>query len=138
MLYETQNKITTLTEQDVEEICQMYRSGELVIDIRKRFHISRERMKQILEERSVEREVPVKRGRPLKARNEGNLEYPKFPLDWCEDWDVARMILTGERKIPTRLRKRFCRGKIPGARILEWLKENQGYKWKMPATEKKE
>lgn len=85
MLYETQNKITTLTEQDVEEICQMYRSGELVIDIRKRFHISRERMKQILEERSVEREVPVKRGRPLKARNEGNLEYPKFPLDWCED-----------------------------------------------------
>lgn len=138
MLYETQNKITTLTEQDVEEICQMYRSGELVIDIRKRFHISRERMKQILEERSVEREVPVKRGRPLKARNEGNLEYPKFPLDWCEDWDVARMILTGERKIPTRLRKRFCRGKIPGARILEWLKENQGYKWKMPVTEKKE
>ena len=138
MLYETQNKRSTLTEQDVEEICQMYRSGELVIDIRKRFHISRERMKQILEERSVEREVPVKRGRPLKARNEGNLEYPKFPLDWCEDWDVARMILTGERKIPTRLRKRFCRGKIPGARILEWLKENQGYKWKMPVTEKKE
>lgn len=138
MLYETQNKRTTLTEQDVEEICQMYRKGELVIDIRKRFHISRERMKQILEERSVEREVPVKRGRPLKAKNEGNLEYPKFPLDWCEDWDVARMILTRERKIPTRLRKRFCRGKIPGARILEWLKENQGYKWKMPATEKKE
>ena len=138
MLYETQNKRTTLTEQDVEEICRMYRSGELVIDIRKRFHISRERMKQILEERSVEREVPVKRGRPLKARNEGNLEYSKFPLDWCEDWDVARMILTGERKIPTRLRKRFCRGKIPGARILEWLEENQGYKWKMPATKKKE
>ena len=138
MLYETQNKRSTLTEQDVEEICQMYRGGELVIDIRKRFHISRERMKQILEERGVEREVPVKRGRPLKVRNEGNLEYPKFPLDWCEDWDVARMILTGERKIPTRLRKRFYRGKIPGARILEWLKENQGYKWKMPATEKKE
>lgn len=138
MLYETQNKRTTLTEQDVEEICQMYRKGELVIDIRKRFHISRERMKQILEERSVEREVPVKRGRPLKARNEGNLEYPKFPLDWCEDWDVARMILTGERKIPTRLRKRFCRGRIPGARILEWLQENQGYKWKMPATKKNE
>ena len=138
MLYETQNKRTTLTEQDVEEISQMYRKGELVIDIRKRFHISRERMKQILEERSVEREVPVKRGRPLKARNEGNLEYPKFPLDWCEDWDVARMILTGERKIPTRLRKRFCRGRIPGARILEWLQENQGYKWKMPATKKNE
>lgn len=138
MLYETQNKRSTLTEQDVEEICRMYRGGELVIDIRKRFHISRERMKQILEERGVEREVPVKRGRPLKVRNEGNLEYPKFPLDWCEDWDVARMILTGERKIPTRLRKRFYRGKIPGARILEWLKENQGYKWKMPATEKKE
>ena len=138
MLYETQNKRSTLTEQDVEEICRMYRGGELVIDIRKRFHISRERTKQILEERGVEREVPVKRGRPLKVRNEGNLEYPKFPLDWCEDWDVARMILTGERKIPTRLRKRFYRGKIPGARILEWLKENQGYKWKMPATEKKE
>lgn len=137
MLYETQNKRTTLTEQDVEEICRMYRGGELVMDIRKRFHISRERLNQILEERSVEREVPVKRGRPLKARNEGNLEYPKFPLDWCEDWDVARMILTGERKIPTRLRKRFCRGKIPGARILEWLEENQGYKWKMPATKKK-
>ena len=53
MLYETQNKRTTLAEQDVEEICRMYRGGELVMDIRKRFHISRERMNQILEERGA-------------------------------------------------------------------------------------
>lgn len=68
MLYETQNKRTTLTEQDVEEICRMYRGGELVMDIRKRFHISRERLNQILEERGVEREVPVKRGETVKSK----------------------------------------------------------------------
>lgn len=136
----TVSNATPLDDKDIVEICLMYRNGRKLRDIQELYHISYNRLKRILREQDVERKIKPSRGTPLEkdVLTDVQDEYWGIPLRILEDWDVAHMILTGERMIPTRMKKRFCRGKIPGARILEWLEENQGYKWKMPATEKKE
>lgn len=131
----TVSNATPLDDQAILEICLMYRNGRKIRDICKTYHISYNRLKKILEEQGVERKVAPSRGTPLKEDVPD--EYWGIPICVLEDWDVACMILTGERMIPTRMKKRFCRGKIPGCVILDWLEKNQGYKWKKPVIRKK-
>lgn len=135
----TISNATPLDDQAILEICLLYRNGRKIRDIQNAYHISNNRLKKILEEQGVERKVAPSRGTPLKEDVLADVtdEYWGIPVSVLEDWDVACMILTGERMIPTRMKKRFCRGKIPGCVILDWLEKNQGYKWKKPVIRKK-
>ena len=128
-----------LDDQTILEICLAYRNGRKIRDIQNAYHISNNRLKRILREQGVERKVKPSRGTPLPEDVPADVpdEYWGIPVCVLEDWDVACMILTGERMIPTRMKKRFCRGKIPGCVILDWLEKNQGYKWKKPVIRKK-
>lgn len=135
----TVSNATPLDDQAILEICLMYRNGRKLRDIRNTFHISYNRLEGILMELGVERKVKPSRGTPLPedVPEDAPDEYYGIPIYVLEDWDVACMILTGERMIPTRMKNRFCRGKIPGCVILDWLEKNQGYKWKKPVIRKK-
>lgn len=135
----TVSNATPLNDQAILEICLMYRNGRKLRDIRNTFHISYNRLKKILEEQGVERKIKPSRGTPLPedVPTDTPDEFCGIPIYALEDWDVACMILTGERMIPTRMKKRFCRGKIPGCVILDWLEKNQGYRWKKPVIRKK-
>lgn len=125
----TNSNTTPLDDQAVREICWMYRNGRTIKDIQKTYHISFKRLKKILEEQGAKRKVELHRGTPSpEAVPAEPLEYRGIPLWIYEDWDVACMILAGKRIIPTRMKNRFCRGKIPGCIILDWLEENQDYK----------
>lgn len=131
----TVSNATPLDDKDISEICLAYRNGRKLRDIRNAYHISYNRLEGILMELGVERKIKPSRGTPLPADVPD--EYWGIPIRILEDWDVARMILIGEMLIPTRMKKRFCRGKIPGCVILDWLEKNQGYKWKKPVIRKK-
>lgn len=135
----TVSNATPLNDQAIIEICLMYRNGRKLKDIRNAYHISYNRLKRILMEQGVERKIKPSRGTPLPedVLEDAPDEYWGIPIYVLEDWDVACMILTGERMIPTRMKKRFCRGKIPGCVILDWLEKNHGYKWKKPVIRKK-
>lgn len=135
----TASNATPLDNQAILEICLMYRNGRKLSDIRNAYHISYNRLEGILMELGVERKIKPSRGTPLPGDVPADApdEYWGIPMCVLEDWDVARMILTGEKMIPTRMKKRFCRGKIPGCVILDWLEKNQGYKWKKPVIRKK-
>ena len=135
----TVSNATPLDDKDIVEICLMYRNGRKLRDIQEVFHISYNRLKRILREQDVERKTKPSRGTPLEkdVLTDVQDEYWGIPLRILEDWDVARMILTGERMILTRMKKRFCRGKIPGCVIIDWLEKNQRYKWKKPVIRKK-
>ena len=135
----TVSNATPLDDQAILEICLMYRNGRKLRDIRNAYHISYNRLKKILEEQGVERKVKPSRGTPLPedAQTDAPDGYWGIPIYVLEGGDVACMILTGEKMIPTRMKKRFCRGKIPGCVILDWLEKNQGYKWKKPVIRKK-
>ena len=135
----TVSNATPLDDKDISEICLAYRNGRKLRDIQDAYHISYNRLTRILREQDVERKIKPSRGTPLADDVPADApdEYWGIPLCTLEDWDVACMILTGERMIPTRMKKRFCRGKIPGCVILDWLEKNQGYKWKKPVIRKK-
>ena len=135
----TVSNATPLDDRDIAEICLLYRNGRKLRDIQDAYHISYNWLKRILREQDVERKIKPSRGTPLAEDVPADApdEYWGIPIRILEDWDVARMILIGEMLIPTRMKKRFCRGKIPGCVILDCLEKNQGYKWKKPVIRKK-
>ena len=105
----TVSNATPLDDQTILEICLAYRNGRKIRDIQNTYHISNNRLKKILEEQGVERKIKPSRGTPLPADVPADPpdEYWGIPVSVLEDWDVACMILTGEKMIPTRMKKRF-------------------------------